>query len=407
MWKLISRTFLLLIFLLLVLSASFLGVAWGSDALQLPRFLKLPAQGGTPTSLIINVFPEDATIMLNDRLYNPQNILVPGDYLITVSHDNFFSVEETIRVHPNQKTQRNIHLMPISSTQEVSRFATSIGWNDQNKLYYLDFSEGKIHNWTDDTSYDVVGVDVIVHELIFLPDGEQAVVVTSDGPESPGKFGVVNFQAGKITDLSLTGFVSLGQNGILWGINSPNDDREKPIWKLVFGGKPQFFPLEHQEWAIYVEQLLVDSTEHWLAIESPMGIGVWEIASGKLVTTFENASAPVWVQNPQLGLAYLSANQSLNFAQADLSWSSVTLLSNVQSPLVRMPSGSDIVFTRYNPFEGGTSFWAVDTTMMGVRLLSEAKTESGRVVQFSISPDGKKIAFVNQKNILFLITLEP
>lgn len=398
--------FLLLTIGLLIL---FLTLAWLNGALQLPDFITRPAQGELPTGLIINVFPENAAITLNDQPYNPKDILVPGDYIVRVTYDGFFPAEEHVRIHPNQKNQLIIRLMPITTPQFIANDSAIPGWDQQGDLFFLNLFEGKIFKWSENIMSPVTDVVGGIFQLLYLPTGTHVIALVAEGPESESKLQIINLQTKDITDLKGTGFVSLGPDGeTVWGFNyDPDENIKKPVWSLDPGGSPKLLPLDNSQWATYGDQLLVDPSGKWLTIESSKGIAVWEIASGKMIATFENASTPVWVKHPEPGLVFLNADHSLNFAQADLNWSPVILLSNIQTPIAGIPGGSEIVFSRYNPFAGGSSFWAVDTATMGVRLLSEAKTESGKVEQFAISPDGKKIAFVNQKNVLYLVTLEP
>lgn len=408
-WRLLLWSLTSLLILSIALCAVFLVLGWFSGSLQIPLFL-LPSQSGNlPTRLFIDVQPGDATITLNDRPYNREETPIPGDYTVRVTRDGFYSVEETFRVHLNQENHLRIHLMPIIKIQELTHYATAPGWDDQGNLYFLDGSEGKIYKWNNNTLSATVDTVEGTYQLIYLPTGTHAFALAVEGPEGESRLHMINLQTGDITDFQGAGFVSLGSDGrTVWGFNYDSADNiEKPVWSLELDGPPKLLSLDNSQWATYGDQLLVDPSGQWLAIESSKGIAIWEITSGKLVTTFENAFTPVWVQNPEPGLAFLNADHSLNFARAELNWSPIVLLSNVQTPVASMPGGSEIVFTRYNPFVGGASFWAVDTATMGVRLLSESKTESGKVEEFALSLDGKKIAFVNQKNVLFLVTLEP
>ncbi len=408
-WNLFQRVVIRLLFVAIGLVVVFLALAWFTGSLKLPKFLLRSSSQEIPTKLVINVIPVDSMIMLNDQPYDPKSIPLPGDYTVRVTHDGHLTAEEHVRIHPNQKNELIIWLMPIITVRSIADDAAIPGWDQQGNLFFLNLLEGKIYKWSDNTPTPVVYVVGEIYQLIYLPVGTHALALAVEGPESESKLQMIDLQTGDVTDLDGTGFVTLGPDGeTLWGFNyDTTDNKEKPIWSLEPGGLPKVFSLENSQWATYGDQLLVDPSGQWLAIESSKGIAIWEIATGKLMAAFEDATDPVWVQNPQPGIAFISADHSLNFARVELDWESVRLLSNVQSPLVSMPSGSDIVFTRYNPFVGGSSFWAVDTATTGVRLLSEAEIESGRVEQFAISPDGKKIAFVNQKNILFLITLEP
>ena len=248
-----------------------------------------------------------------------------------------------------------------------------------------------------------------IYQVLYQQDGMHAIILAGEGVDIADKLYIINLKTGELADLPVTGLASLGQDSnTIWGIyEDSSNDPTRPVWSLQLGGSPKPLSLDNPQSVTNSSQLLVDPSGQWLAAEGGKGIAVWEIVSGKMVATFENATSPVWIQNPHPGLAYLNSDHSLDFAQADLNWSSVVLLANIQNPIAGMPGGSEIVFSRYNPFSGGTSLWAVDITTMGVRLLSEAKIESGRAEQLAISLDRKKIAFVNENNVLYLVVLEP
>lgn len=407
--KFLLRFLKSLLILFLILVGVFWVTAWFLGETTALEILLRVQSKSSPTQLIIDVKPNDAIITLNDQLYDSKIFLIPGEHRVKVEREGFYPVEEIFQISANQTKHLNIQLMPIAVIQDISKYAATPGWDEQGKLYFMNDSERKIYNWVDGSLN--AGVDTIdgAYHLTYMPTGTHAFALVVAGPETRSRLYKINLQTGDITGLLDTGFVSLGSDGeTIWGFNYDLDNYPgKPVWRLKPNGSPEFLSLDNFQWAIYGEQLFVDSSNQWLAVESTKGIAVWEIASGKLLIAFENASAPVWIQSPEPGLAFLNTDQSLNFAQANFNWSAIKLLENVQSPITGTPDGTEIIFTRYNPFVGGTSFWTVDTATKGVRLLSEAKTETGSVEQFMVSYDRKKIAFVNQKNELFLVTLEP
>jgi hypothetical protein len=387
----------------------FFTLAWYTDSLSLPQFLTRRSYGASASRLIITAFPEGASITVNQRPYDPQSILEPGDYIVVVSADGYYTTEETVHVKPNESSHIAIRLVPIQSTQTIVGDATAPGWDRQGDLFFLNRSESKIQKWAGNALSEGVAVEGEIYQVLYLPDGTYAVILAGQGVDAPDKLYMVDLQTGELKDLPVRGHVCLGQDGkTIWGIyKGPGKDTTKPVWKLALGGSPIPMHFDNSEYATNGSRLLVDPSGQWLAIEGGKGIGVWEIASGKMVATFENASAPVWIQNPKPGLAYLDSDGSLYFARTDLHWRSVMLLANIQYPIAGMPGGSEIVFSRYNPFAGGTSFWAVDVETTSLRLLSEASIETGRTAQFAVSLDQKKIAFVNEKNVLYLVGLVP
>ncbi len=397
---------LILAFLLFI---AFLGLAWFTDSLKLPGFLVHPSTNASATGLIINVIPEDASIKVNQQPYNPRSILVPGDYFIEVSAEGYRKTEENVSLHPNESMHLTIRLMPILSVQAIAEDASGLGWDQHGNLFFLDRFQGKVFELVNDSLSSGVDVPAEIYQVLYLPDGAQAIILAGQGVDNASKSYLVNLQTGELADLPVTGFVSMEQDGkTIWGINDNLENRAtKPVWSLKLDGSPQPLSLDNPHLISSIFQILVDPTGKWLAAEGGKGIIIWEIASGRMVATFENGSTPVWIQNPRPGLAFLDSNHSLNFALAELNWNPFVLLVNVQYPIAALPGGSEIVFSRYNPFAGGTSFWAVDTVTMGVRLISEARIESGRAEQFTISLNGKKIAFVNDKKVLYLVSLEP
>lgn len=400
---------ILLLILSLIISIIFISLAWLSGSLQFPVILLQSKSSSVPTKLKIDVQPSNAIIMLDGKVYSRNDAPIPGEYIVRVEKDGFYPVEEIFQVHANVENQLNIQLMPIVTIQEISHHATTPGWDNQGILYYLNGSEGKIYKWVDNGSFSIMNTVEGTYYLTYMPDGSHVFALAVAGPFSQSRLHVMDLQTGRTSDLQQAESISIAPDGItVWALSYATiENVDELIWNLKVGGSPKFLSLESSQWASYGEQLLLDFTGQLIAVESSKGIAVWEIESGNLLAVFEDTNSPSWVQHPDTAIVFFSADKVLNFAKAENNWEPVMLLENVQAPIVAMPGSSDIVFTRYNPFEGGTSFWAVDTETKSVRLLAEAKTESGRVDEFAISPDGKKIAFVNQDNVLYLITLEP
>ena len=403
------RSTMILLLLAAGLSAAFLALAWIKDGVKLPGFLIHSSNYASATRLTITVIPDDATIKVNQQSYDSKSILVPGDYVVEVSANGYFPTEEDVSLHANEHMNLTIRLMPIISIQAIAEDAINPGWDQHGNLYFFNQYQGRIQEWANDSLSS--GVDIMgqVYQILYLPNGTQAIILVGQGMDIASKLFMVNLQTGELADLPVAGFVSMEQDGkTIWGIYDNLDvGSTKPVWSLKLGGFSQPLSLDNPQLISNVFEILVDPSGQWLAGEGGKGIIIWEIASGMMVATFEDASSPAWIQSPLPGLAFLDSNHSLNFARADLNWNPTVLLDYVQGPIANMPGGSEIVFSRYNPFAGGTSFWAVDTVTLGVRLLSEAKIESGKVDQFSISLDGKKIAFINENNVLYLVVLEP
>jgi hypothetical protein len=387
----------------------FLGLAWSANAVSLPEFLTRRSIGASAPRLIVTVIPEGASITVNQRPYDPQGVLQPGDYVVAASAEGYYTAEETVHIKPDESTRITIRLVPIPSIQIIAGDATAPGWDRQGELFFLNRSQSRIQKWAGNAVSPGVAVEGEIYQILYLPDGTYAVILAGQGVDSADRLYAVNFKTGESTDLPVTGHACLGQDGkTIWGIyEDPGQDPAKPLWRLSIGGSPRPVHLENPQYATDSSRILIDPSGKWLAAEGGKGIAVWEISGGEMVATFENASAPVWIQTPNPGLAYLNSDGSLYFARADLKWGSTFLLANIQHPIAGMPGGSDIIFGRYNPFAGGTSFWAVDAETAGVRLLSEASVESGRAAQFAVSFDRKKIAFVNEQNVLYLVVLAP
>jgi Tol biopolymer transport system component len=70
-----------------------------------------------------------------------------------------------------------------------------------------------------------------------------------------------------------------------------------------------------------------------------------------------------------------------------------------------MPEGKRLIFTTYDATEGSSAFWAVDVETGNRTLLADRSMILGRVTDFAISPDGLKIAYVNDLEQLWILVL--
>jgi len=136
-WKFSLRALTSLFILFLALFGVFLALAWLLGNTNISEFLTRFQTKGAPTQLIINVNPYDATITLNDQLYNSKDLLIPGEYTVKVEREGFYPMEEIFQIYANQENHLSIQLMPIVATQEIANYATAPGWDEQGKMYFM------------------------------------------------------------------------------------------------------------------------------------------------------------------------------------------------------------------------------------------------------------------------------
>lgn len=403
------RAVISLAIVFIILLSVFVVAAWLTNSLQLPAFLLPSTSQNVPLQVSFTIDPQDSLILLDDKPYDPSRTPLPGDYTVKVTHDGYLPVEEEIRIHPSEENQFVFHLIPIATTILIARDAKYPGWDQMGDLFYLSVPENQILQLSGATTSPVVTLEGEIFQLVYLPSGGRIVALIGQGPEAGSFLKLIDAESAAQSDLAGQGFVSLGVDGeTLWGINfDTQSNAEQPIWKLPLNGSQQLVALENAQWAMFGTSVVMDPSGQWIAIESSRGTAIWDVESGAYLVGFDGAFTPIWISGPQSGLVFVSSDGALKLAQPDQDWSAITLIDNIQKPVVAKPGGPEVIFTRYNPFEGGTSFWAVDTQTGGIRLLAEARTESGRVQQISVSVDGKRLAFINQHDDLFLVTLEP
>lgn len=388
----------------------FIILSWFTNTLNPPYFLIQPFLRTTRVGLHINVQPTDAAILINDKEFDPNIIPLPGDYTIKVTRTGYLPAEEYLRILPNRGYLLSIDLVPIQSVEEISEDVNYFGWGGNGDLVYYNDYKGSIYKWSAGLSSELVNIPTEVYQILPIQDGENIVILAAVGVDAGAMLYLLNLNTNQQTPIPHVSYVGLGSDGkTIWGNNSLEGQyMDKPVWSMLPGEQLKFYTLEDPELSFYADDFKVDSSNTYLAIDGANKVGVWNISTGALEARFENASDPVWILYPHAGLVYKdNATQTLKFSRADLSWSVFELLNNYQGPVTGMIGGEEIIFCRYNPFTGGTSFWVVDPGTASVRLLAESSLETGHAEKLSLSQDGKDLAFTNQDHELFIVHLKP
>ncbi|MFZ5807827.1 MAG: PEGA domain-containing protein [Chloroflexota bacterium] len=357
----------------------------------------------------IDVDPKDAIITLNEKNYDPNESLSPGEYIIKVSKSGYFPYEEKIRIYSNEENHISIKLVPIVNIQTIRENASYPFWDSKGDLYFYDSYNNYISKWEKNEISTISYLSGDVYQIEYISSIMTAIALVSVNPFEQNQLYAIDLKTGQNSLLPVQSwFFTKNQiNTKLWGFNNDLIEAlEKPIWSLSLGEKPKYYRIENADRAVFGDVILVDPSEKWLTIEKGESLCIWEISTYKRIMCIEKATYPIWIHKSPDELLYTNKDGSLYLVNPT-NWNSAPMNIHLSPPFVLTEDNSQIIFWRYNPYEGGSSIWSLDLETGQLELLYEAQFGLGKIEELAISYDKKRIAFVSQDNILYAVILKP
>lgn len=414
-WSIARLLVLFILFSLLTLLSLGLVLLYGTNLsiLDLPTYI---FGNGQESSLTINVIPYGSEILINGSVAgeSPLNILVkPGKYKIEIKRNGYSPYEETVVLQSNQQVVIEYHLGVTPYMLIISGNGAYPLWIEDNSLLYFDLTNQTIARYLPDGSNNnikelpgsITSMNYCTPAKIFveyLPGANPGIAVQNVVAIDTITNEEVYFGIGNVTTMPLSGNCNVYLIGWYEGANT--DDFS--FWMGNPSEKLQQKDLPNVSQVLPPEAVKLSNDGKWLMIEGGNGINFWQYDGNVFlyISSISQAYGAVWSPN-DAKLIYMDLGGSIHYIELPEQSDKTIVSPSVLLPLRWMPNGHQVVFTTYNPANGGSSFWAVDVNN-GVRtLLADSSLILGRVTDFAISPDGSSIAYtndLNHLNILFI-----
>ena len=366
------------------------------------------------TSLLINALPAGSDVLLNGTVVGvtPLNLsLQPGRYKLRISRNNHIPYEITVVLRAGQRVTIEYHLHYVTNVQYVASEASSPLWENSNTLFYVNMPDSAI------MQYLLTGENETVVEtpdlILSLKYCMNYILVQHYASEDLGmveEILAVEIDTGKVIELGTGDIapmpVSEECEFYLLGFPLQAEGGDSNIWRGKPDGLFQPVSLEDLSNALPAQSVAWSADGQWLQIQRSESVHIWHYdgAVFTYASQIEPAFDAVWSPNGAR-LVYMHQDGTIYCVNNPEKPDQKIVSSNGMLPLRWMPDGKRVVFTTYNSTEGGSAFWAVDVETGNRTLLTDSSMILGRVIDFAISPDGLKIAYVNDLEQLWILVL--
>jgi hypothetical protein len=393
-----TTLFIRRIIILFIVLLFLVGLSWYAG-IQLGVFQQIGLFNNPDTNRVtVSTDPAGASVWINDNLagVSPLKARIPKrDISIRVEMEQYETYEERFDQLLGDSLfiplRFNIH------TELISTNSHPAGWDQEGRLAFFDFDalmlhfrnvDGEIERSIEISSFakamgfsvnnDMIGIGEgpLASEIFFLPSISDQAVVVGYGGAAP----CWHPSNGQYFFLGWTGDTH-EYDMHLWA-GRPG---EEPIRVALPDNGKIRYPIS-TSWSGDGRYFLVQSLEH---------ADIWNFSNGSLTYSGKlPAIGSDWAPGGAM-LAYLDAMSNLYVYDADTG-SKDELSTNLPfEDFAWSPDGLSLFGVTYNPTIGGSAFWEIDVEKGSSQLLIDSEEIFGKVTDMAVSPDGTRIAYLN------------
>lgn len=369
------------------------------------------AFGAHPGSrLNINVYPAGADIVIDGRSVGQTPLtleLEPGSYQVRIQREHYLAWETQVQLgEADVSLDRALVYQPFIST--LTQNARFPHWTPEGGLLYV--ASGfppRVIQWNGASAQALT-------ELPFTP---QSVVWSADGARVAALTATFGHLAVIVLDDNTTIPVAESAFGPAWQPDeetltfanwSAGDGAETTLWS-VSPGSAQVPLVATDLQAMFGAAAAAWAPDGgWLFTIDLNGLRLWRASETGLSaeTLLSSVSYAAWAPDPaNTRLAYVSGDDNTLWLTSPQSLNPTQLALNVTPPFRWSSDGTTIYYFSYRPAEGGSALWALNPELGTRTLLTDASISFGQVIDFAVSADGKRIAYVTDEHRLVLLTL--
>jgi len=366
-------------------------------------------------SLLINVLPAGSDVLLNGTNVGvtPLDLsLQPGRYKLRISRNEYISFETTVVLRAGERATIEYHLRYLSNVQDIADEASSPLWEDNDTLFYVNIPNSAIMQYLlTGEKKKVAEMPDIILSFKSCPNYILVQHYSDEDLNMVKDISAVEIDTGKSLELGIGDIAPIPSSKecefYLLGLPLKTEAEDSTVWKGNLNGVFQPISPENISNALPAQSVACSADGQWLQIQRGVSAYIWRYdgASFTYVSQIEPAFEAVW---SPLGarMAYMRQDGAIYYIDLLEGPDQRIVSPDGLLPLHWMPDGNRVVFTTYNATEGGSAFWVVDVEAGNRTLLADSSKTLGRVTDFVISPDGLKIAYVNDLGQLWILFLE-
>lgn len=357
----------------------------------------------------LDILPSGSTVTLDGQPAGATPLHLPAaageKHRLRVEHEGYYPLELELVVPASGALRIAQTLAFRPRLEEINTRAALLAWSPSGTLYYQRDEDDGAYLYRLDGGR-LTRLDDATYRLAAAPNSRHLLSLNFNNSSGP-RLALWDGPSLLWQRAGAYAFTWLPDGtALLYG--SENGQTGFTLQKIAVDGSAETWqPTDPGFWDGDPEILSLSADGEWLSTQTDGLLQVWrrDGASLQEVLRAEQASESRFSPRGEPWLAYLDANDNLLLADPRVPTSSV-LVSGAASPLRWTPDGQALLYPTYNAQEGGSSLWRVDIHTGALSLVADAALLPGVPADFGLSPDGKRLAYINNAGRLFLLTLE-
>jgi Tol biopolymer transport system component len=364
----------------------------------------------TGPKLEINVQPVGADVMVDNQIVGQTPLtlsLAPGQHMVRIQREDYIPWETQVLVRDvDISLERTLVYQPFIST--LAQSALFPQWTPDGALLYVaEGSPPAIVQWNGTSAQSLA-------ELPFIP-------ITVEWSSDGSRVGVLAETFGYLDVIVLSDNKTLHVDDFAFGPAWKPDGRtltfarwlmvdspQTSAWSVEPGSAPVSLVTNAPQEMFGAVAAAWSPDESWLYTINEVGLTLWKTGDSGLsnVTKLSDVSYAAWSpDSSQVRLVYIVTPDNTMLLTTPQRLNPTILALNVSLPIRWSNDGNTLYYFAYRPDEGGSALWAVNPDSGTRTLLADSSIAFGKVIDFAVSLDGKRVAYVTDEHRLVLLTL--
>lgn len=364
----------------------------------------------TGPRVTFNVQPAGANVLIDNQIIGQTPLihsLQPGEYRVRIEREHYIPWETTISVEDmDVSLERVLVFQPFAST--LTQGALHPHWTPDGALLYITKgSTAAIVQWDSTGARMLTEFPAFPTSVIWSRDGSHIAAFT-EVANYLDVFSVKDNGVRHIADSAFNPAWKFDGRTLTFTGWLTVDSPQYTVWSVEPGSAPLPLVVEIPSEMSDAEKAAWSPDGEWLFTISEDELAIWQMSENRILNSgvLPDVRYADWSPNAsQLNFAYIASSDNSLLLVNPQRLSPTTIALNVTPPIRWSPDGTTLYYFDYRPEEGGSALWAINSETGNRTLLADAAIAIGEVIDFAVSPDGKRVAYVTDDYRLVLLTL--
>jgi hypothetical protein len=358
--------------------------------------------GEDDNAVVVEGTPERSKVYIDDEYVGktPLELQVRTGSVIRIEHEGYRPMEFIIKQVVDNRITYSLALIP--SLEEIDYQVSDFVVRPNGDIDYLKVNKFLRWDNIEEDQTEISEIALIPSTVSFSANTEEVLLVSVGTYVSNLEY-LETVTAGSITITDSLLAFTWGPGTGQFTVISFGDDEELSF--EIYEGDDRvaglFFERPHE-----IVSLAWCAGGSSLIVQGEAVFSIFAYDGDELDETAASRPGYFPMCSPVDGnqVVYIDAELNLNLMDAE-GESSRVISQNAAYPYIWRPDGGAIIFARYNPDEGRSSFWQVDVDTKNKTLLVDSSIVWGKVAEFQMAEDQRYIAYLSDTDHLYLITL--